>query len=308
MSPFHDDELSIDVSLARRLVDRAFPEYTGHELTPARDSGSSNALFRLGDDLLVRMPRQPGGGETIDKEARWLPFVGSHVTASVPTILGVGEPDLGYPERWAITRWLDGASATPPVPGVGTHAPLGFARGLARFVMELRAMSVPPEAADDETLRWYRGRPLGTLDDDFREAAAECRKLDLTIDIDEALRVWDRAVAASPAADERNCWFHGDLLAENLLVDDAGRLAGVLDFGGLGIGNPTVDLIVAWEVLDEEGRREFRRALDVDDATWTASRGWALLIALITFPYYGASMPRRCADRLAMAQAVISAA
>ena len=167
-------------------------------------------------------------------------------------------------------------------------------------------MEIPREAADDETLEWYRGLPLASLDTDFREAAAECRPLDVAIDIDEALRVWDRAVEASFAADATVGWYHGDLLAENLLLNDAGRLAAVLDFGGLAIGNPTVDLIVAWEVLDEEERREFRRALDVDDATWTASRGWALLIAMVTFPYYGATMPRRCTDRLAMAQAAIS--
>jgi len=167
-------------------------------------------------------------------------------------------------------------------------------------------MEVPPEAPGDEALSWYRGMPISVLDADFRDSAAQCRSLDIAIDIDEALRVWDRAVEASYAAEPTVGWYHGDLLVENLLLNDEGRLAAVLDFGGLAIGNPTVDLIVAWEALDEEGRREFRRALDVDDATWTASRGWALLIAMITFPYYGATMPRRCADRLAMAQAAIA--
>lgn len=308
MSPLHSDELSIDLTLVRRLVDTAFPEYAGHDLTPTRDSGSSNALFRLGKDMLVRLPRQPGGGATIAKETRWLPFVGSRITFAVPRVIGIGEPDLGYSERWAITHWLDGASATPPLPGSGNSASAGLAKDLAQFVTELRAMEVPPEAADDEALEWYRGLPLVSLDDDFRDAAAECRALDLAIDMDEALRVWDRAVEASFAADATVGWYHGDLLAENLLLNDAGRLTAVLDFGGLAIGNPTVDLIVAWEVLDEEGRREFRRALDVDDATWTASRGWALLIAMITLPYYGGTMPRRCTDRLAMARAAIATA
>ena len=77
-------------------VDRAFPEYAVYDLKPTRDSGSSNALFRLGDNMLVRMPRQPGGGASIDKEARWLSFVGPRITVAVPRILGVGEPDLGY--------------------------------------------------------------------------------------------------------------------------------------------------------------------------------------------------------------------
>lgn len=308
VSQLHSDELSIDVTLARRLVDTAFPDYAGRDLTPTRDTGSSNALFRLGNDMLVRLPRQPGGGATIEKEVRWLPFVGSRTTVRVPEVVAVGEPGLGYSEHWAITRWLDGAGATPPLLGSGHAAPAGLASDVARFVTELRTMEVPPGAADDQTLNWYRGQPLASLDADFREAAAQCRGLDLAIDTDEALRVWDRAVEASFAADGTAAWYHGDLLAENLLLNDAGRLTAVLDFGGLAIGNPTVDLIVAWEVLDEEGRREFRKALDVDEATWTASRGWALLIAMITFPYYGATMPRRCADRLAMAQAAIAKA
>ena len=95
MRQLHSDEIPIDVTLVRRLVDTAFPEYAGHDLTPTRDSGSSNALFRLGEDMLVRLPRQPGGGATIAKEARWLPFVGSRITFAVPRILGIGEPDQG---------------------------------------------------------------------------------------------------------------------------------------------------------------------------------------------------------------------
>lgn len=303
----HSDELSIDLGLVRRLVDRAFPQYAGCGLKPAGASGSSNVLFRLGDDLLVRLPRQPGGGASIDKEARWLPFVGARIAFTVPTIVGIGEPDLGYSERWAITQWLDGVTAAPP--GLTSDkSSIGLAKDLARFVTELRAMEIPAGAADDQTLRWYRGLPLASLDADFRGLAAECRLLDLELDIDAALRVWDRAVEASEATKAVDGWYHGDLLAENLLVNDAGRLSAVLDFGGLALGNQTVDLTVAWEALDEEGRREFRRALDVDDATWTASRGWALVIAMMTFPYYGATMPGRCSDRLAMARAAIAGA
>ena len=307
MPRLHADELSIDLNLVRCLVDRAFPEYASYDLKPTRDSGSSNALFRLGEDLLVRMPREPGGGATIDKEARWLPFVSSRVTAAVPRIVCIGEPDLGYSERWSITTWLDGVGAAPPLPGSGRSAGVALARDLADFITELRALEIPSEAAGDEALSWYRGMPLAVLDADFRESAAQCRILDIDIDIDEALRVWDRAVESSHAAEPATGWYHGDLLGENLLLDDEGRLAAVLDFGGLAIGNPTVDLIVAWEALAEEGRRAFRRALDVDDAAWTAARGWALLVAMITFPYYGATMPQRCADRLAMAQAAIAA-
>ena len=305
MPQLHEDELPIDVGLVRHLVDRAFPRYAADALAPVRNSGSSNALFRLGKDVLVRLPRQPGGGTTIEKEARWLPFVGPRLTAAVPTILGIGEPDLGYSERWAVTTWVAGAEPAPPASRRVSGSPVALAKDLAQFVAELRATPVPSEAGGDESLSWYRGMPLSSLDPEFRDSAAQCRSLDVDIDIDEALRVWDRAVEASRSAEPAVGWYHGDLLRENLLSDAHGGLAAVLDFGGLAIGNPTVDLVVAWEVLDAEGRRAFRRALDVDEATWTASRGWALFIAMITFPYYGATMPRRCADRLAMAHAAI---
>ena len=305
MPRLHADEFSIDIALVRQLVDRAFPEYVDDDLRPMNDSGSSNALFRLGEDKLVRLPRQPGGGASIDKEATWLPYVAPRVSIRVPAVLGVGEPDLGYPERWAITTWLHGArpSAPPSVPRDSEMNEL--AEGLVRFLAELRAMDVPELARDDTSLSWYRGRPLWDLDTDFREAAVECRDLGIDLDIDEALRVWDRAVDATHGIEPTVTWYHGDLLIENLLLNDAGGLEAVIDFGGLALGNPTVDLVVAWEALDNYGRRVLRRALEVDDATWTASRGWALLIAMITFPYYGTSMPVRCANRLAMAEAAI---
>jgi aminoglycoside phosphotransferase (APT) family kinase protein len=256
----------------------------------------------------VRLPRQPGGGASIEKEEAWLPHVARRVTAGVPAVVGVGDPALGYPERWAITTWLPGTRPSVAHPGARVHGRAGLATGLARFVTELRAMELPEGSRHDESLSSYRGLLLGELDADFRETVDQCRGLglDLDLDLDAALRVWELAVDASEATEPVSTWYHGDLLLENLLLDDAGDLSAVLDFGGLAVGNPTVDLVVAWEVLDDEGRRVLRRALDIDDATWTASRGWALLIAMITFPYYGATMPARCADRLTMVKAAIN--
>jgi aminoglycoside phosphotransferase (APT) family kinase protein len=298
----HADELAVDGPLVRALVDAACPAWQGLELTTAASSGSSNALFRLGDDLVVRLPRQPGGGATIGKEAVWLPRVGRAVDVQVPEVVHVGEPALGYPERWSVTTWLPGRRATVPTSAPTDH----LAEDLARFIHQLRAMPIPSGAAGDPELTWYRGRPLHELDADAREAAAACRDLDVELDVDAALRVWDLAAEASRAVERATAWYHGDLLAENLLLDDAGRLGAVLDFGGLAVGDPTVDLVVAWEVLDDAGRRVLRQALGVDDASWAVSRGWAVFIALMTFPYYGTSMPGRCADRLLLARAAIS--
>lgn len=295
----HDDELPIDLALVRRLVD-GLPEYAGRPLVPLATSGSTNTLVRLGDDLLVRLPRQPGGSVTIDKEHRWLPVLAPALPTDVPEIVAVCEPTGGYPERWSVVRWTDGAT---PAAGTGGEA---LGRELAAVVVALRDAPVPAEARTDPALRWYRGGPLAALDEDTRanlEACAAIRGLDL--DLAAARRVWDEAPRL-PAPSRSEHWLHGDLFAENLLVDQ-GHLAAVLDFGGLAVGDPTVDLAGAWEVLDADGRAAFRAAVDdLDDATWLRGRAWALAIALLTFPYYWDTMPDRCADRLVAANAVLA--
>jgi aminoglycoside phosphotransferase (APT) family kinase protein len=144
------------------------------------------------------------------------------------------------------------------------------------------------------------------MDETTRENLAACRALpDLDLDLDAALRVWDEAMSLPTAHPEpAKRWYHGDLFAENLLVRD-GHLTGVLDFGGLAIGDPTIDLVVAWEVLDHRSREVFRHSVGADNASWMRGRAWALSVALMTFPYYWETMPQRCANRLAVARSVL---
>ena len=235
-----------------------------------------------------------------------MPFVASRLSVAVPQVLAVGGPALGYPERWSITQWIDGEP--PPVPTSLTWsltARQSLAQDLATTIRELQAVEVPDEARDDESLSWYRGRPLSEVDGDFRESLAACRALDgLDLDLGATLRSWEGVLTGCADDHLPTGWFHGDLLAENLLVRD-GRLAAVLDFGGLALGDQAVDLIAGWELLDAPTRETFREVLRVDDATWRRSAGWALFVAVVTFPYYWATMPARCASRRVMAQAVL---
>lgn len=193
---------------------------------------------------------------------------------------------------------MDGATAGEPRQAL--------AHDLARLLGQMRELPVPPEALRDQSLSGYRGRPLSEVDLDFREAVDACRGLaGLELDLDAALGLWEQALRAESGAEPASGWYHGDLLAENLLVND-GRLAAVLDFGGLAVGDPSVDLMAGWEVLDRESRDSFRRAADVDDATWLKGVAWTLLIAVITFPYYWSTMPARCASRRVMAANVLA--
>jgi len=297
----HEDELTIGLSTVRALVDRALPGCRALPLRRLAAPGSTNALFRLGEDLLVRLPRRPGGSATILKEARWLPRVGACLPVPVPAVIAVGEPGFGYPEHWSIMRWIDGVTAT--VADSSTE----LAGDLAAVVTALRAVAVPPEALEDPALRWYRGTPLVTQDRDTRLALVRCQAIaGLDLDLTAARAVWEHAMslpAAARSAPPR--WYHGDLVGENLLTR-SDRLAAVLDFGALSVGDPTVDLIGAWELLDRPARQVFRRSIGVDEQTWLIGRAWALSLALRTFTYYWATMPQRCASRRVAIHAILT--
>lgn len=302
----HEDEVRIDAALVRRLVDRSFPELAGRPLRPMPVTGSTNVLFRLGEDLLVRLPRQPDGSVSLRTEGRWLAHVAGSLPVTTPVVVAIGEPALGYPSSWAITSWIDGERPGTPVVAAGADR---FARDLAAVVRRLGEVPVPSEALSEPALAGYRGRPLAEIDASVRGYLADCRALPgLDLDLPACQRVWQAALelpgAAEPGAPR---WLHGDLFAENLLVRE-GRLAAVLDFGGLSVGDPTVDLAGTWELLDPSARQVFRDTLDVDEATWLRGRAWALAIALMTFPYYWRTMPDRCAARLVTARAVLAEA
>jgi len=307
-SAFHDDEIPIDVYLVRRLIDDQFPQFAAMPLNRLGASGSTNTIFRLGDDLLVRLPRQPGGSAGIGKEQRWLPLIGRHLPVAVPEIVALGEPGCGYEERWCIVRWLEGDLPKAWTPHESpTRERAALAADLADVILALRTLEVPEPAAIDPALRSYRGRSLADFDRWTRHNIQKCRSIEgLDLDLDAALTVWADALetpGASAVGPER--WYHSDLVAENLLLTD-GRLSAVLDFGGLGIGDPTIDLHGAWEVLDPPAREMLRNRLGMDDAEWLRGRAWALAIALATFTYYWETMPERRRDRLAMARSVLT--
>jgi aminoglycoside phosphotransferase (APT) family kinase protein len=303
----HPDEIPIDVELVRGLVSRAMPEYADSQLRRLASSGSTNMLFRLGDDLLVRLPRQLGGSASILKEARWLPVLQPLLPISVPEVVAVFGPDLAYPEHWSVVRWIDGAH--PEV--VDPDTPVdrrreGLAEKLTGLLDALRQAAVPTTAVTTPHLRWYRGEPLTTMDEVTRENIERCRALEgFDLDLDAVGRVWDDAMNLPGVADRATPrWYHGDLAAENLLVRD-GALTAVLDFGALSIGDPTVDLVVAWEVLDPPARELFRRRLGVDDAAWLRGRAWALSITVMIW-YYWTTMPERRARCMAVGRNILA--
>lgn len=294
----HEDELDVDEHLVRRLLGTLASAgvYADLPLRRFDATGSTNALFRLGTDLLVRVPRQPGGTETIEKERRWVPYVAPHLPASVPEIIEVGDPGFGYPEKWSVVRFLEGDRPVVPVEGESPRHDL--AAELAAVVAALGTLVVPREARRDPALQWYRGRPLASLDGDMQAFLRDSRGLvghpDFVVDLGAVEAAWAETMRLPEARRAKEArWYHGDLNAENLLVRE-GHLVAVLDFGGLSVGDPTIDLVVAWQLLDRPARITFREALAVDDVTWSLARGWALVLAMMVTPYYWDTMRERC--------------
>ncbi|WP_156756266.1 aminoglycoside phosphotransferase family protein [Actinokineospora pegani] len=259
--------------LVRRLIAEQFPHWAGLPMRRLPSGGTVNAMYRLGADMVVRLPLADDGD--VPRERRWLPRLAPLLPTAIPQVLGAGEPAEGWPSRWSVYRWLPGENPEAGTPG----APL--AEDLAAFVAAMREVTLPgaPPA--------HRGGPLAALDAATRSAIEELRTVpEEAVDCDAALAVWEDA----PEWDGPPVWLHADLMPGNLLVED-GRLTGVIDFGCAGIGDPACDLFPAWNLLPADAREVFREALGVDDATWARGRARTLSQAMVALPYYRTTNP-----------------
>ncbi len=277
----HADELETDAALVARLLAAQFPQWASLPVAPVESTGTDNAIYRLGAELAVRLPRRPSTAGQPAKEYRWLPRFAPLLPLAIPVPLALGELDEEYPWQWSVCRWLPGASAAvAPIDDL-TQAALALARFLAAL-HGIDANGAPPPGAHN----FGRGAPLATRDAATRNAIA---RLGDELDVDAVTAAWERALRA-PAWDGPPRWIHGDTYPGNLLVE-GGRLSGVIDFGCLGAGDPACDLLCAWTLFSGESRAAFRAALAVDDASWERGRGWALSGALIALPYYRETNP-----------------
>ncbi len=272
----HADEVSTDASLVSRLLATQFPQWAELPISSVRSSGTDNALYRLGDDKVVRLPRIHWALGQIDKERQWLPRLAPHLPLAVPIQLAKGEPGEGYPWHWSVYRWLEGENATIDQIADPNQAAIALAQFLTAL-QQIDTTDGPSPGIDDLA----RGKPLAARDSYTREAIAALQGM---FDTGIVTAAWEAALQA-PEWNRPTVWIHGDLLPGNLLFQQ-GRLSAVIDFGALGLGEPACDLMIAWSLFSGESRDTFRKALAIDDATWARGRGWALSVALIFIPYY----------------------
>ena len=269
------EELDIDASLVRRLLAAQFPQWADLGIAPVASAGTDNAIFRLGADMAVRLPRLQRAAGQVEKEQRWLPRL-APLPLAIPEPLGEGEPAEGYPWPWSVYRWLEGENATLE----RLADPHAAAETLAAFVTALQRLDAtggPLAGRHNE----FRGVPLVQRDPLTRAAIASLKDL---IDAEAVTAAWESALRTPPWQGPP-VWLHGDLQSGNLLAQE-GRITAAIDFGLLGVGDPACDLTVAWSLLTADSRQTFRAAMAADDATWARGRGWALSIALIALAHY----------------------
>jgi aminoglycoside phosphotransferase (APT) family kinase protein len=254
-------EVDIDATLVRRLVRSQHPDLDGPLRLVA--NGWDNVIYRLGEDLCVRLPRRAAAVDLIRHEQRWLPALAERAGAVVPAPVRAGVPGEGFPWPWSICPWFDGRSAADVPPAERAPA----ATDLAEFLARLHV----PAPADAPRNPW-RGVRLAA------RYAAVGERLAGRPDL---RALWERLVS-TPAWAGRPYWLHGDLHPANLVLAPSGpaRLVAVVDFGDLTAGDPATDLAVAWLAFDAAGRAAFRERYDaltgMDRDTWVRARGWAL--------------------------------
>lgn len=274
IAKLHADEVDIDLNLVTSMLADQFPQWAALAIAPVVIAGTDNVMLRLGDELYIRLPRTPSAAAALERENRYPALLARYLPVPVPIPLAQGQPQAGYPFNWCVGRWIQGQM---PVCGKGSH---GLAQQLGEFVHALHTIPVT-EPELQKSLTSYRGGPLGARDTLTRNAIAQCGDY---LDTDILLHVWE-TVSQIQEHNATPCWIHTDIQPGNLLVNE-GKLAAVIDWGGMAIGDPAVDLIVAWNLLSQDNREDFKRAVDTDKATWLRGRAWALSIGVIAYAYY----------------------
>jgi aminoglycoside phosphotransferase (APT) family kinase protein len=293
-----DAEVDVDETLVRRLLDQQHPDLSHLPLSHL-DSGWDNVLFRLGSDYVVRAPRRQMAAQLMRNELLWLPQLAPTLPIDIPSPIRVGEPSDFYPWHWSVLPWFEGRCADEIAPADAQ------ANRLAEFLLALHQ-----PAPADAPANPVRGIPLQVRQANTLERMARVReKTDLiTPEIEAAC---EEALAA-PESDEKR-WLHGDLHAQNTLVNQNGEISAVIDWGDLTGGDVATDLAGIWALFDSARARA--RVLEVygpDSDLLSRARGWAVVFGvvlvdsgLINSPRH-AEAGRKILQRLAADRATIA--
>ncbi len=268
----NSDPIQVDEAQARGLLATCAPEWAQLDLRAVRSTGTDNAIFRLGESYVLRIPRRAEAVALLEKELDWLPRLNA-LPLGIPVLHARGRSERGHP--FGVLDWIAGQCATPDQ----IADPLEAARQLAACLGALQKIETRGAPAAG-SLNGRRGVPLADLHEVTSQAIDTVAN---EIDAPRAHALWENACAAAPAHAAR--WVHGDLKADNLIAQD-GKLRGVIDWGLAAVGDPAADYAAAWSWVSPEARTAFREQLGAPETDWLRARGWALYGAVIALSYY----------------------
>lgn len=264
--------ITINVDLVEKLIHEQFPEWSNLEIKPVQFSGHDNRTFHLGKHMSVRLPSAPSYVPQVEKEQRWLPILKKELSLPISTPIAKGNPSEEYPWPWSINKWLEGETLSRK----RIHNFHQLAKDLGAFLIELQTIDASggPLAGEHN---FYRGGSIAVYNEEAINAIENNKSI---FNGDVLKEIWE--LALNSKWDSNPVWVHGDIAPGNLLVKD-GKLCAVIDFGTMGVGDPSCDAVMAWTFFDESSRKIFKNALNMDEETWNRARGWALWKALITY-------------------------
>ncbi|WP_233512625.1 aminoglycoside phosphotransferase family protein [Micromonospora deserti] len=278
----HANQLTVSLETVRNLVDEQFPQWRSLPIRSIPSQGTVNAIFRIGDQFTARFPLEPRDAEStrrwLEAEAEAARELVGRTGFATPEPVALGEPGSGYPLPWAVQTWLPGAVATDEDPGES----VAFAHDLAEFVNDVRAI-------DTRGRRFSGGGRGGDLQSHDAWMETCFRNSERLLDVPRLRRMW-AAMRSLPRSAAKDVMNHSDLIPANVLVSN-GRLAGILDVGGLRPADPALDLVSAWHLLEAGPRQVLREDLGCNHLEWERGKAWAFAQAMGVVWYYIESNP-----------------
>ena len=291
----HANQLAVSLSVVRELVDEQFPGWRHLAIKAVESPGTVNAIFRIGGRFAARFPLRPGDATSVrrrlESEAAAARELAGRTRFATPEPVAIGEPGAGYPLPWAVQTWLPGVTAIDDDPG----GSVAFAHDLAEFISGVRAIGTGGRTFSGQG----RGGDLRSHDEWMQTCFERSGQL---LDVPRLRRMWE-AMRKLPRGAAGDVMSHGDLIPGNVLVS-GGRLAGILDAGGMGPADPALDLVAAWHLLEDGPRQALRDDLRCDDLEWERGKAWAFEQAMGLVWYYADSnaamswMGRRTLERV----------
>ena len=274
-----DEDAPLEATDVRDLLRDQHPDLAGLVVS-AGPRGWDNQMWRLGDELAVRLPwKNRSAEDLLLKEHAWLPELAPTLSLPVPIPQRLGLPSERYPFHWIVTTWGAGtpADVEPATSGsASTDVLIGFWDSLHHPAPD----TAPVGRGRGGSLRAV-AKGVSERLPDLSQLCAAADPSGEPIDVRRIDRIWEDALAA-PQWEKQSVWLHGDLHPANVLTLD-GTVCGVVDFGDLCAGDPALDLASCWILLpDGPSIRRVRSAsrLASDEAAWRRGRGWAIWRAL----------------------------